>query len=124
MKKPTKILDSVKYFYNLQYLRLKICQNLQDRTNKTFICCAYLNDSSKIFWIDFTFIRSSPKSARKITQVLAVVAVSFGAYIHGTTVVYPAVAIPSLKKSNGSNQKDEDAVLPFHITDDDISLIG
>ena len=51
-------------------------------------------------------------------------AVSFGAYIHGTTVVYPAVAIPSLKKSNGTNQKDEDAVLPFHITDDDISLIG
>jgi hypothetical protein len=27
---------------------------------------------------------------------MAVVAVSFGAYIHGTTVVYPAVAIPSV----------------------------
>ena len=63
---------------------------------------------------------------------MAVAAVSFGAYIHGTTVVYPAVAIPSLKKSNlsvGLNDTDDDdgyndAVLPFHITDDDISLIG
>ena len=58
---------------------------------------------------------------------MAVLAVSFGAYIHGTTVVYPAVAIPSLKKSNGSvwsNETTEDAVLPFLITDDDISLIG
>ena len=64
---------------------------------------------------------------------MAVAAVSFGAYIHGTTVVYPAVAIPSLKKSNlsvGLNDTSDDddgyndAVLPFHITDDDISLIG
>ena len=83
---------------------------------------------------------SPPKSARKITQILAVVAVSFGAYIHGTTVVFPAVAIPSLKKSNASgtnyieslrgdsNESEtynfEDAFLPFSITDDDISLIG
>ena len=82
---------------------------------------------------------SPPKNARKITQILAVVAVSFGAYIHGTTVVFPAVAIPSLKKSNASgtfylesltNESSnetssfEDAFLPFSITDDDISLIG
>jgi hypothetical protein len=66
------------------------------------------------------------RQARKVTQIMAVVAVSFGAYIHGTTVVYPAVAIPSLKKSNesGDNSTDGDALLPFHVTDDDISLIG
>ena len=51
---------------------------------------------------NFAFYFSPPKNARKITQILAVVAVSFGAYIHGTTVVFPAVAIPSLKKSNAS----------------------
>merc|ERR1719400_2046171 len=33
-------------------------------------------------------------------KFLAVVAVSFGAYIYGTTVVFPAVANPSLRKSN------------------------
>ena len=54
--------------------------------------------------IFFLFLFSPPKSARKVTQILAVVAVSFGAYIHGTTVVFPAVAIPSLKRSNGYRQ--------------------
>jgi hypothetical protein len=29
-----------------------------------------------------------------------VIAVSFGAYIYGTTIVFPAVANPSLKQSN------------------------
>jgi len=62
------------------------------------------------------------QQARKLTTILAVTAISFGAYIHGTTVAFPAVAIPSLKKSNMS---EEDApILPFHLTSDDISLIG
>ena len=79
------------------------------------------------------------------------VAVSFGAYIYGTTVVFPAVANPSLRKSNKtywsnitasslhSNQSElsndsmvvqtyqlnsTEAYLPFLITDDDLSLVG
>ena len=43
---------------------------------------------------------SSQNEARNATQILAVVAVSFGAYIYGTTVVFPAVANPSLRESN------------------------
>ena len=61
-----------------------------------------------------------------MTQILAVVAVSVGAFIHGTTVSFPAVAIPSLKSSNNSAdlRKPEDAFMPFHVYDHDISLIG
>ena len=43
---------------------------------------------------------SFQNEARNATQILAVIAVSFGAYIYGTTVVFPAVANPSLRKSN------------------------
>lgn len=50
---------------------------------------------------------------------------SVGAFIHGTTVSFPAVAIPSLKSSNNSdNRSAEDAFMPFHVYDNDISLIG
>ena len=48
---------------------------------------------------DYLFY-SFQNEARNATQILAVVAVSFGAYIYGTTVVFPAVANPSLRKSN------------------------
>ena len=91
-----------------------------------------------------------PNKARKITQILAVVAVSVGAFIHGTTVSFPAVSIPSICKSNATNNNttinnnninnngsftnndaktssDIDDILggmPFFVTDDDISLIG
>lgn len=64
-----------------------------------------------------------PQKARKITQILAVVAVSVGAFIHGTTVTFPAVAIPSILRSNGTNLTAEDAVMAFHVTTHDISLI-
>ena len=96
-----------------------------------------------------TFFRH-PNKARKITQILAVVAVSVGAFIHGTTVSFPAVSIPSICKSNATNNNttinnnninsngsftnndaktssDIDDILggmPFFVTDDDISLIG
>lgn len=69
-------------------------------------------------------LEQAPKKARKVTQILAVVAVSFGAFNHGTTVTFPAVAIPSIIKSNNTeNRTSEDAFMPFHIYDDDISLI-
>lgn len=56
---------------------------------------------------------------------MAVVAMSVGAFIHGTTVSFPAVAIPSLKSSNNSdNRSAEDAFMPFHVYEHDISLIG
>ena len=71
------------------------------------------------------FYCRAPKKARKVTQILAVVAVSVGAFIHGTTVSFPAVAIPSLKNSNKSdNRSAEDAYMPFHVYESDISLIG
>jgi len=49
---------------------------------------------------DDRIIKSFQNEARNATQILAVIAVSFGAYIYGTTVVFPAVANPSLRKSN------------------------
>ena len=50
---------------------------------------------------------------------------SVGAFIHGTTVTFPAVAIPSLIKSNNSdNITVNDAFMPFHLYEDDVSLIG
>ena len=94
----------------------------------------------------------APKKARKWTQILAVVAVSFGAFIHGTTVSFPAVAIPSLCWNGSSNQcKNESEIEtgdtndelaasenvtgddtfmppfrdpPFEVVQDDIALIG
>ncbi len=71
----------------------------------------------------FHFFRA-PNKARKVTQILAVVAVSVGAFIHGTTVTFPAVAMPSIIKSNGTNLEDGDAVMPFHVSHNDVSLIG
>ena len=77
------------------------------------------------------FFFRAPKRARKWTQILAVVAVSIGAFIHGTTVTFPAVAIPTIKASNSSDNKsvvdDKNvtlAYMPFHVDDNDISLIG
>lgn len=63
---------------------------------------------AEIYYIQYTIILlmksfsyfSFQNEARNATQILAVIAVSFGAYIYGTTVVFPAVANPSLRKSN------------------------
>ena len=87
----------------------------------------------------FFFFRS-PNKARKVTQILAVVAVSVGAFIHGTTVSFPAVTIPSICKSNRTNHNvteiepieeasgtstiTETAYMPFYVTDNDIAFIG
>ena len=76
----------------------------------------------------YLFFRA-PKRARKWTQILAVVAVSIGAFIHGTTVTFPAVAIPSIKASNNSDnisavEPNMYAFMPFHVYENDISLIG
>jgi len=70
-------------------------------------------------------LEQAPKRARKGTQILAVVAVSIGAFIHGTTVTFPAVAIPSIIASNKSDNTSavSDAFMPFHVYDNDISLI-
>lgn len=38
-----------------------------------------------------------PQRARRWTQILFVLIVSFGAFIHGTTVTLPAVFIPGLQ---------------------------
>lgn len=81
------------------------------------------------------------EQARKFTQILAVAAVSFGACICSSTVVYPAVANPSIKASNATNfnvnattynaeehqnssSTEYVAFLPFVITDDDISFLS
>ena len=53
----------------------------------------FTNNVLKLFY-------RSHNEARKFTQILAVAAVSFGACIYGTTIVFPAVAGPSLEKSN------------------------
>lgn len=93
--------------------------------------------------LHFLMSRSPPNQARKFTQILAVLAVSFGCFIHGTTVAYPALFLPSLRKSNGTieprNQSDDVAArdndsststamfpekLPFYIYQEDESLIG
>lgn len=73
-------------------------------------------------------LEQAPKRARKWTQILAVVAVSIGAFIHGTTVTFPAVAIPSIKASNNSDnisavEPNMYAFMPFHVYENDISLI-
>jgi len=70
-------------------------------------------------------LEQAPKRARKVTQILAVVAVSIGAFIHGTTVTFPAVAIPSIIASNKSDNTSavSDAFMPFHVYENDISLI-
>ena len=88
----------------------------------------------------FFFFFRSPNKARKVTQILAVVAVSVGAFIHGTTVSFPAVTIPSICKSNRTNHNvteiepieeasgtstiTETAYMPFYVTDNDIAFIG
>ena len=40
--------------------------------------------------------------ARKFTQIIFVLAVSFGCFIHGTTVSYPSVLMPGLEKTNAT----------------------
>ena len=62
---------------------------------------------------------------------MAVVAVSVGAFIHGTVVSFPAVAVPSIRASNNSFNNSEDseeidnnaAYMPFHVSEDYLSLI-
>ena len=67
-------------------------------------------------------------------------AVSVGAFIHGTTVSFPAVTIPSICKSNRTSHNETDiepieeasgtstitetAYMPFYVTDNDIAFIG
>ena len=84
-------------------------------------------------WLLFVSSIRAPKKARKVTQILAVVVMSVGAFIHGTTVTFPAVAIPSIISSNKSDnnqstepepEEDEAAYMPFHVSHNDISLIG
>ncbi len=72
-----------------------------------------------------------PPKARVFTQILSVLAVSFGCFLHGTTVSFPAVFVPSLLKSNdsrGSNQSTDSSFfsgeLPFYVYTDDEALIG
>ena len=75
--------------------------------------------------------------ARKFTQIIFVLAVSFGCFIHGTTVSYPSVLMPGLEKTNatkaaaGNNSNSSSSsgdifpeTLPFFVYDDDISLMG
>merc|ERR1712038_75463 len=60
--------------------------------------------------------------SRVVTQVLAVLAVSFGCYIHGTVVVYVAVATETLL--NSTNPLNDDYI-GFTLThDEDIPLIA
>ena len=77
-----------------------------------------------VLFIFIFFHCRAPNKARKITQILAVVAVSVGAFIHGTTVSFPAVSIPSICKSNNTNRTEDDAFMPFFVTDNDIQYIG
>ena len=63
-------------------------------------------------------------------------AVSFGCFIHGTTVSYPSVFMPGLEKTNAtknnssSNSSNSSSgglfpdTLPFYVYDEDISLMG
>ena len=65
----------------------------------------------------------APKKARKVTQIMAVVAVSVGAFIHGTVVSFPAVAVPSIKASNASFNASEEILLKTNAVDsNNISL--
>ena len=52
---------------------------------------------------------------------MAVVAVSVGAFIHGTVVSFPAVAVPSIKASNASFNASEEMLLESN-DNDSISL--
>ena len=87
-----------------------------------------------------------PVEARKFTQILFVLAISFGCYIHGTTISYPALLVYGLTKTNATDRRsdshngsDDDAsnttdddwghgilpeTLPFYVYKDDIALIG
>ena len=78
----------------------------------------------------------APKKARKVTQIMAAVAVSVGAFIHGTVVSFPAMARPSIEKSNATfNFSPEELVeynvqnnvttayMPFLVTEENLSLI-
>ena len=59
---------------------------------------------------------------------------SFGCYIHGTTVAFPAVFVPSIVKANASRNANATyppgespllpQALPFVITESSIALIG
>jgi len=66
-------------------------------------------------------LEQAPKKARKVTQIMAVVAVSVGAFIHGTVVSFPAVAVPSIKASNASFNASEEMLLESN-DNDSISL--
>ena len=83
------------------------------------------------------FRRSSdPAEARKFTQIIFVLAVSFGCFIHGTTVSYPSVFMPGLERTNATknnnNSRNSNSsngglfpdTLPFYVYDEDISLMG
>jgi len=79
-----------------------------------------------------------PQQARVFTQVLMVLAVSFGCFIHGTTVTFPAVFVPALLAANSSeknatsglSQAPADAgeffpeKLPFDVSNADGALLG
>ena len=79
-------------------------------------------------------VNLNPAQPRKFTQILAVLAMSFGCYIHGTTVAFPAVFVPSIVKANASRNANATyppgespllpQALPFVITESSIALIG
>ena len=90
------------------------------------------------------FRPTEPVRARKFTQILFVVAISFGCYIHGTSVSYPSVLTIGLEETNkterrasneSADENDTEVVdywgdglfpeaLPFFVYGDDIALIG
>jgi hypothetical protein len=91
----------------------------------------------------FHFSPPEPVEARKFTQILFVVAVSFGCYIHGTTVSYPSVFVPGLTATNATKRKNDSSeggngsssssswtegllpeTLPYYVYQEDIALIG
>ncbi|TRY78837.1 hypothetical protein TCAL_06755 [Tigriopus californicus] len=67
------------------------------------------------------------QEARNFTQILAVLAVSFGCYIHGTTVTFPAVFWPLMVHANSTNATLPHSLfnysLPFHVYNEDRALI-
>ena len=75
---------------------------------------------------------SSTVQARRWTAVLSVIAMSFGCYIHGTTVSFPAVFIPLVTAANGTGvnvtaESVDDALsgkLAFFIYKEQIPLFG
>lgn len=73
-------------------------------------------------WITF---RQEECLNKIFSQIFAVLAVSFGCYIHGTTVVYTAVANPSIILANGTEELlNGTHPLPFVIYQDDINLFS